>query len=189
MNKELAILVREIQVTDIDYLADYWFNAKPEHFRKMGANKDKLPKKSVFKQMLAKQIKTPVESKQSYALIWEINGQPIGHSNINNIVFEQEATMHLHIWNPHYRMKGIGTELVRQSLPFYFNAMKLKKLICEPYALNLAPNKTLEKVGFKFIKKYTTIPGSLNFEQQVNRWELSKEQFNSVAAALHRDSH
>lgn len=180
MNQERVVLVREIQATDIDYLAAYWFNATPEHFRKMGANKEKLPKKSVFKQMLAAQINAPLKEKQSYALVWEINGKQMGHSNINNIVFGAEATMHLHIWNPDYRMKGIGTELVKKSLPFYFKAMQLKKLICEPYALNKAPNKTLEKAGFSFIKKYTTIPGSINFEQQVNRWELTKEQFNSV---------
>jgi RimJ/RimL family protein N-acetyltransferase len=88
--------------------------------------------------------------------------------------------MHLHLWKSKNRKKGIGTELVRKSIPFYFENFKIEKLICEPYALNPAPNKTLEKIGFEFIKKYRTIPGSLNFEQDVNRWELTKEKFESL---------
>jgi hypothetical protein len=50
-------------------------------------------------------------------------------------------------------------------------------LYCEPYALNPAPNKTLEKLGFKFLKTYTTIPGWINFEQEVNLWELKNNIF------------
>jgi RimJ/RimL family protein N-acetyltransferase len=63
------------------------------------------------------------------------------------------------------------------TLPLFFERLQLKKLYCEPYALNSAPNKSLEKVGFEFIKEYITIPGSLNFEQPVKRWELSYEKF------------
>lgn len=85
--------------------------------------------------------------------------------------------MHLHLWNTNTRQKGIGTKLVKKSLPFFFNNLKLQTLYCEPYVLNIAPNKTLEKVGFKFDKKYITTPGSINFEQEVNRWFMSIELF------------
>ena len=74
----------------------------------------------------------------------------------------------------------MGTQLVKMTLPYFFKNLQLKKLYCEAYALNLAPNKTLEKIGFTFIKKYTTTPGFLNFEQEVNKWELSYEQFKKV---------
>src|SRR5436190_11634651 len=143
----------------------------------MGVDLDKLPKRDDFIQMLTTQIQSDYRNKKSYALIWEVDGKQIGHSNINPIVFGNTAKMHLHIWKPDYRRKGVGTELVRKSLPFYFKNFELKEIICEPYALNPAPNKTLEKVGFKFVKRYTTVPGSVNFEQEVNQWSLSKENF------------
>jgi RimJ/RimL family protein N-acetyltransferase len=63
------------------------------------------------------------------------------------------------------------------TLPYFFQNFELKNLYCEPYALNPAPNKTLKKIGFQFVKQYVTIPGSLNFEQEVNRWELKFEDF------------
>ena len=71
----------------------------------------------------------------------------------------------------------MGRQLVKLSLPFFFNLLHLERIWCEPYALNPAPNRTLEKVGFSFVKRYTTIPGSLNFEQEVNRWVLEREDF------------
>lgn len=56
----------------------------------------------------------------------------------------------------------------------------MKKLYCELYALNPAPNKTLEKVGFTFIKEHITVPGLLNFEQPVKLWELSYDYFRKM---------
>ena len=88
--------------------------------------------------------------------------------------------MHLHLWNTGTRQKGMGTALVKLTLPFFFINYHIKKLYCEPYALNPAPNKTLEKAGFKFVKKFTTIPGWLNFEQEVNLWEMSYERFSEL---------
>lgn len=106
-----------------------------------------------------------------------MDGQAIGHTNVNAIEFGQQAKMHLHLWQSGYRKQNMGTKLVRLSLPFYFERLQLQTLLCEPYALNPAPNKTLKKVGFEFIKKYRTIPGSINFEQEVNQWALTRAQY------------
>ena len=88
--------------------------------------------------------------------------------------------MHLHLWQPVKRKKGIGTEFVKMSIPYYFKNFKLKKLICEPYTQNIAPNKVLQKVGFNLIKKYETIPGWINFKQLVNRYEMSFDKFETL---------
>ena len=175
-----SISVREIEFKDIELIADYWLMSDPDFLINMGVDLKKLPARNDIKQMLSQQINCELSQKRSYALIWENNHTQIGHSNVNNIEFGSVATMHLHLWQKTNRLKGMGTEFIKKSLPFYFDKLKLTKLICEPYALNPAPNKTLEKVGFKFIKKHTTIPGSLNFEQEVNRWELTKEDFEKT---------
>ena len=116
----------------------------------------------------------------SYALIWILDKKAIGHCNVNSIEFGNSAFMHLHIWQPDFRKKGVGTSLVKKSLPFFFENLKLKELFCQPKSDNPAPNKTLEKVGFEFQKKYTTIPGALNFEQEVIQWKLTKEQYKKL---------
>jgi len=176
--------VREITFEDFDLIADYWLKSDPDFLISMGVDLAKVPSREALINMLTEQLNLPLEQKQSYALIWEIDGKPSGHSNINGIEFGKHAMMHLHLWNSTNRKKGLGVELVKKSLPFYFDNLKLKILYSEPYALNPAPNRTLEKIGFDFEKRYTRIPGSLNFVQEVNRWNLTREKYISLKNSL-----
>lgn len=179
MNNNIS--VRELQEKDIQLIADYWLNSDSIFLESMGVDLSKIPNMEQFTQMLLGQLNLPIEQKRSFCIIWELDGKPIGHSNTNPTVFGEEAFMHLHIWEADTRMKGLGSEFVKLTLPYFFNKLKLKRLISEPYALNPAPNKTLQKSGFDFVKEYFTVPGSINFEQRVNRWELSVEKFNRLS--------
>lgn len=177
MTEQMQLAVREIEKRDFDLIADYWLHAEPEFLIGMGVDLQKLPARSEFKKMLNEQIELPYERKRSYALIWMANGEPIGHSNINEIEFGKQAKMHLHLWKSGLRHKGLGFELIKMSLPYFFEKLELEVLWCEPYAHNPAPNKTLKKLGFNFVKKHINIPGSLNFEQETNLWKLTKEKY------------
>ena len=172
--------VRILRDSDISLISKYWLESSDEHLIGMGVDLDKLPSAKDFKKMLNQQLSLDDKNKQSYALIWEIDGNPVGHSNVNKIVYGKEAYMHLHLWNQMHRKSGLGLELVKLSIRHFFDALKLKKIISEPYALNKAPNKTLKRAGFKLEKNYKTIPGSINFEQEVSRWVLTRERFNTL---------
>jgi len=175
--KSPSLSVREIQHSDIEPLSDYWFKSDPDFLIKLGVDLSKMPAREEWEQMLNEQISQSYDEKKSYCIIWLLDGEAIGHSNVNRIVFGEEAHMHLHIWNSDNRTKGLGLQFVKMTLPWFFEKMKLKKICCEPYALNPAPNKTMEKLGFEFIKEYITVPGFINFEQPVKHWELSLEKF------------
>lgn len=112
-----------------------------------------------------------------------MNNKPIGHSNINKIVFAKEAYMHLHMWHSQTRQKGAGIKYLRLTVPYYFDTFKLQNLFCEPAASNTAPNKTLENLGFDFVKSYDTVPGWINSYQTVNRWVLTREKYNTLFIA------
>lgn len=169
--------VRAIETKDIPLITKYWLESEPDFLIGMGVDLNKLPTKEGLRQMLEKQMSLAIDKKPSYALIWEYNHKAIGHCNVNGIKFGEEAFMHLHLWNIDKRQKGIGSLLVKKSVEIFFKELKLQQIFSEPYALNPAPNKTLKKLGFDFVKKYTTIPGSLNFEQEVNRWKIEKSKF------------
>ena len=179
MNNPL-LSVRELAEKDIESIADYWGNSDTSYLEGMGCDVCKMPGRDDFKQMLGEQLNSSIEEKKSYCIIWEINGEAVGHSNVNKIVFGEEAYMHLHLWKEGNRTKGFGAALVKMTLPYFFHNLKLKNLFCEPYALNPSPNKTLAKVGFEFVKNYVTVPGSLHFEQPVNRWMMSYDKFKSL---------
>ncbi len=177
-----ALSVRELQASDIELIIAYWLNAEPDYLVGMGVDLGKIPGRDHWFNLLNNQLGLPYEEKKSYCMIWLIDGQPVGHCNVNNIRFGEEAYMHLHMWNPDIRQRGMGAELVKLCLPWFFKNMQLKRLFCEPYALNPAPNKTLERVGFRFVLEYIGIPGSLSFEQPVSRWELTHEDFLKMKA-------
>ena len=179
MNEDV-LSVREIQESDIEFITRYWMMADDQYLQSMGVDLSKLPTETEWKSMLLKQIQTPIEQKQSYCMIWLVNGCPIGHSNVNKIIFGQEAYMHLHIWEPAIRKKGYGSRFIKMTVPHFFVKLQLKTLYCEPYALNPAPNKTLPKAGFTFVKEYTTIPGSINTEQPVKLWVLPAERLQHL---------
>ena len=159
---------------DIELVIDYFVNADTDFLRGMGADKDKLPSKTVWIQNLKNELEKPISDKEYYYLIWLIDNLPIGHSNINKIVYGKFAHMHLHMWNSPIRRKGLGLRFVELSIPYYFKKFKLEKLICEPYANNIGPNKLLKKAGFNFIKEYDTVPGIINIYQSVNRYEMKR---------------
>jgi RimJ/RimL family protein N-acetyltransferase len=165
--------VREMQESDITRIVEYWLTADTTFLLGMGVDPSKVPLKTDWENIIREQFIVPSTAKKVYFVIWLLNDIPVGHSNINKIVFGEDASMHLHLWNTQIRRHGMGITFVRLSLSYFFNTFRLKKIYCEPYALNPAPNRLLAKAGFTFIKKYTTIPGWLNFEQEVNQWEIN----------------
>ncbi|MES2618797.1 MAG: GNAT family protein [Bacteroidota bacterium] len=174
------ITVREILHRDIPAIINYWMNADEAFLRSMGADIHLLPNRTQWEEMLNMQLQLAYPEKLSYATIWLLNNKAVGHCNVNMIEYGKQANMHLHLWQTEFRQKGLGLAFVKRSLPLFFENLKLQTLYCEPYALNPAPNKTLEKLGFKFEKEYITTPGSINFEQPVNRWSLTVEDFKKI---------
>ena len=148
--------VREMLNVEIDLIINYFLTASPEFLKGMGVDTDKLPDKDKWKETIRTDFILPIEKRKFYYLLWLVDDIPVGHSNINDIVFGKQAYMHLHIWQTNNRQKGNGSFFVKHSLPFYFSKFNLKKLYCQPYALNPAPNSILQKAGFQFIKKYET---------------------------------
>jgi len=174
------IAVRELTADDIAPLNRYWHEASPEYLRSMGADPDLLPDQEAFSKMMLLQMALPFEEKERYCIIWLLNGIAVGHCNVNQVVFGEEAHMHLHLWPSEKRRQGLGASFVRLSLPYFFNNLQLKTLYCEPYALNPAPHHTLEKVGFEFVEAYITTPGVYSFEQPVKKWALDRDRLAEV---------
>ncbi|RYY85608.1 MAG: N-acetyltransferase [Chitinophagaceae bacterium] len=169
--------VRELLPADIPHIVRYWTESSSGHLLAMGVDLSKVPPAEVLTANLQRQLETPLEQRMAYCLIGEANGLAIGHCNTNPTTFGEEAYMHLHLWSSAQRGQGLGAAMVAGALPYFFGKLQLQKLYSQPYALNEAPNRTLEKAGFILEKEYITVPGSLNFEQPVKRWLMTREHF------------
>ena len=180
MNK---LHVREMTDGDVPRVVDYFVKATPEFLRGMGADHSLLPDRDVWINKIEGELLLPYSQKTIYYTIWEMDGKPIGHCNINQIVYGKQANMHLHMWSADNRKAGLGRQLVRMSIPYFFSKFELDQLLCEPYALNPAPARTLPALGFVFEREYQTTPGIICFPQNVRRYTLSREKWrNSISA-------
>ena len=177
----MKLTVREMQVDELEKIVDYFLNADAEFLKGMGADKSKLPKRKEWIQKLETEFDKPYTEKDFYYIIWLLDNKAIGHSNINTIQFGKSAVMHLHLWDNDKRKRGLGVDYLKQTIPYYFRNFKLNKLICQPSAENIAPNKVLKNIGFELVRTYDTTPGWINFHQTVNRYELKKKQLKILS--------
>jgi [ribosomal protein S5]-alanine N-acetyltransferase len=159
---------------EYELMLDYFYKADDAFLCGMGVDRLKLPERDKWLDALLVDHEKPGEERDRFYLVWMFRGERVEHSSINKIVRGIEAFIHLHLWSARLRKAGLGTEFVRKSANFYFERFDLKKLICEPWAGNLAPNRVLEKLGFTFVTRYRTIPGVIAYEQEVNRYELRR---------------
>ncbi len=112
-------------------------------------------------------------------LLWLGDDQPIGFSSADQIEFGAQANMHMHILDACNRKSGHGAECVRLSADFYFELLQLQRLYCQPNAFNIAPNRTLQSVGFRYVETVMATPSSINFHQPITRWILERSKFGA----------
>ncbi|MEM9548321.1 MAG: GNAT family protein [Bacteroidota bacterium] len=182
----MNISVKEMTLSHIESIVDYFLDADTQYLKGMGADKSKLPNRKDWIEKLISEYKKPYNKKEFYYIIWYKDNEAIGHSNVNKIHYGTSATMHLHLWKTDVRQKGLGLEFLKMTLPYYFKNLKLHTLYCEPYAKNIAPNKTLIKLGFELVQTYDTTPGWINFFQTVNRYELTKKKFEQLICGIQK---
>src|SRR4051812_34890911 len=82
--------VREMQATDIPSIIHYWIAAENSFLQSMGVDINKMPSEQEWMSMLSAQLDEPYEKKKSYCMIWLVNDQPCGHSNVNKISFGKD---------------------------------------------------------------------------------------------------
>jgi RimJ/RimL family protein N-acetyltransferase len=155
-------------------IIEYFHDATPEHLEMLGVDPTRLPPASQWQRLYQQMFDQPVEQRSSLLVSWFCDDRFLGFSTADKIRIGQQANMHLHITDASQRKQGIGVECVRLTVGLYFQRLELKQLYCEPNAFNTAPNRALQKAGFKYVKTHMTVPGPLNFHQAVNRWMIDR---------------
>ena len=170
----MPLSVREMKLGEVQFVIDYFCDSTPEYLDGMGVDPSRLPAPDAWYAKAQSEFALPLKQRQWFPVIWLLDGDPIGYSSCDRIEFGDKAVMHLHVTRPELRRQGIGAECVRQSVEIYFENFRLKKLLCQPYALNVPAHRTLQKAGFRYVKTYMTVPGPINFHQPVTQWVLDR---------------
>lgn len=162
--------IRPLEPDDLDRIISYFLDADPSFHDRLGVDPDRLPTREAWTSLVLEDLPRAPEDRELFYLVWEIDGVAVGHGNLNDIVFGEEARMHLHLWEDGTRRRGAGTRLVRRSVAVFCETLRLRELFSEPSADNPAPNRTLARAGFELVRTYETTPGWINTHQLVNRW-------------------
>jgi RimJ/RimL family protein N-acetyltransferase len=170
----MSVNVREMLLEEVGLVIDYFHESSAEHLELLGVDPTRLPGRAQWRQLYETDFAQPIERRRSLLVRWEMDAKPIGFSSVDKVVYGREAYMHLHMVDSGQRQSGYGVTCVRQSIEIYFDRLRLERLYCEPNAFNVAPNRTLQKAGFKYVKTHLTVPGPLNFHQPVTRWVYEK---------------
>jgi RimJ/RimL family protein N-acetyltransferase len=170
----MTLSVREMTVAETDLIIDYFHGSPPEHLETLGVDPTRLPNPQSWRDRFEQEFARPIEQRAAFVVVWLAEGRPVGFSTSDKIRYGEQANMHLHVTAPERRQQGIGVECVRRSVDIYFERLKLKTLFCEPNAFNVAPNRTLQKAGFRYLKTHMTVPGPLNYHQAVTRWVIER---------------
>jgi RimJ/RimL family protein N-acetyltransferase len=170
----MQLSVREMKLSEVHLVIDYFYNSTPEYLDIMGVDPSRLLSREAWYAKLEAEFALPLKQRQWFPVIWLLNGGPVGYSSCDRIEFGEKAIMHLHVTRPELRRQGIGAECVCQSVEIYFENFRLKRLYCQPHALNVPPHRTLQKTGFKYVKTYMTVPGPINFHQPVTQWVMDR---------------
>jgi RimJ/RimL family protein N-acetyltransferase len=139
----------------------------------LGADPTRLPPAARWRERYEREYALPIERRTAFMVSWLDGGRLIGFSTTDKIVFDDRAQMHLHIVASDHRNRGIGAQCLRKSVDI-FDVLKVKLLYRAPNAFNVAPNRTLQEAGFKYVKTHMTVPGPLIFYQAGNRWMLKR---------------
>lgn len=173
------IQVRPFDSGDLEPMVDYYLGGSPEFLAGMGVDLARLPAREAWLEAARADFARPDPEKRRFYVAWLVDDALAGHSSISHIAFGESAHVHLHVWRPDLRGSGFGTELLARSIDLYFERFRLQRLICEPFAENRGPNRTVERLGFVLEKHYRTIPTEIALEQDVNRWVLERDAWRA----------
>ena len=174
MSTSPVLTVRPMEPSEVGIRIDYFHSADDNYLRILGVDRELLPSREAWRSSYEADCALAIRARQSLALIWELNGEIVGFSSTDQIVFGVDAHMHLHILQSEKRGTGLGTKFVKQSARYYFRVLEIERLFCEPNAFNIAPNRTLQRAGFRYEFTHQTKPGPINFFQATTRWVMDK---------------
>jgi RimJ/RimL family protein N-acetyltransferase len=172
----MKLAVRQMRPDEVGIRIDYFHSAPQAYLELLGVDPARLPRQDDWLHQYELDSVRPIEERLNVFLLWLGDDKPIGFSSADQIEFGQQANMHLHLLEAGNRKSGIGTECVRLSAALYFKLLNLKRLYCQPNAFNVAPNRTLQRAGFRYVETIMATPSSINFHQPITRWMLEKSE-------------
>ena len=164
-------ILRPVLLSDAEDLFEYLSQEKVVRYLPFSAHKNIYQTKSFIKSFFIDNYKQGKVG--NYAIYYKPDNKVIGNIGLNNVsTNSSEAEIGICI-NPKYWGHDFATELTVTSLITGFEFLQLNKLIAITYTKNKYTPKSLETLGFEYIKTYRP---TLNSDI-CHRFELTKSEY------------
>ena len=117
----MKLVVREMALSEVGLIVDYFHHATAEHLEMMGVDPSRLPPHAQWLERYVREYEQPIELRKTYLVAWLLDDRPIGFSTSDKIAFGEQANMHLHIIDVERRGQGLGTQCVKRTADIYFD--------------------------------------------------------------------
>jgi RimJ/RimL family protein N-acetyltransferase len=171
----MELTVRPLAATDFDGFINYWLGLSPAEIERMGVAIDRMPSATRMRSDLERMLTVRNRDVRTFVLAWCVNGEAIGHSSLKDIVPGDSGSIHLHMWHTDLRGKGHGAHLFCLAVVDFYKRFKLRQMICEPKADNLAANRLLQRIGFPLIFTRVGKSSELSAVCKLNRYDVVRE--------------
>ena len=171
----MELTVRPLAATDFDGFINYWLGLSPAEIERMGVAIDRMPSATRMRSDLERMLTARNNDVRTFVLAWCVNGEAIGHSSVKDIVPGDSGSIHLHMWRTDLRGKGHGSHLFCLAVVDFYKRFKLRQMICEPKADNLAANRLLQRIGFPLIFTRVGKSSELGAVCKLNRYDIVRE--------------
>jgi hypothetical protein len=89
----MALMVREMTAAETDLIVEYFLSSTPEHLEMLGVDPSRLPTAASWRERLRSECALPFAQRNVVLVSWLSDGQPIGFSTSDKIIFGEQANM------------------------------------------------------------------------------------------------
>jgi hypothetical protein len=94
-------------IDDVGIRIDYFHGGSDDHLRTLGVDRALLATPEAWWRFCEEDYARPIRERLNYSLVWELDGQAVGFSSTDQIVFGETAFIHLHIMRATQRRRGL----------------------------------------------------------------------------------
>ncbi len=145
--------IRDSTYEDISLLLDYIYRSPPGFLASIGVDSARLPSELANRNALEADLKKRASNSDFKLRILTVvvDGVPIGHHSVADIIEGDSAVFHASIWNSQYRGKGIGSLTYPRACKILMDRFELKKIVFKTPIQNIAAIRIKEKLGIPFL--------------------------------------
>jgi RimJ/RimL family protein N-acetyltransferase len=174
------LVLREIELADVEHIVDYWHGTDPALLAPLGVDLSKLRSpeatRARFRAMVPAAQEADAPPCSSRAVVLCYGGKVVAYSNLN-IKSPQDAILHFHVVaNKGPRVKALAYLLFPRVLRLFFDETGLDRITLQTATVNRHVGRLLAAFGLRPKRVHLDVPDGLARPGEFDVYEISREE-------------